>query len=98
MIKVPYTLIFLDNEKAYKFMYDNTIASAKKAAKNATKMLAEGHPIMIVSPYAPLTKEDIEEYRAFFCRKAKEDKINYIYFEVPVSVDECDPLEDTMFG
>ena len=50
----------------------------ERTTKNLNKMISEGRPCKVVSPVRPLDKSEIEQYRRYFCKKAKEDKCNYI--------------------
>ena len=93
--------IALDNTKSYSITTKSTIFDKKqfdKTVSNALKLLAANHPIILVSPEEQLTKTDLEQFRRFFCKEAKNRGFNFIYFEVPIIVSEIDPLEDTMFA
>lgn len=69
-----------------------------KTEANMKKFVLEGRPVTVISPEHLLSKEEKEEYRKFFCKKAQEDQMNYIYFEDSVEVIESDPMENTMFN
>ena len=99
---VSYEFYLLDNKENYSFTKAQNFKGCSKkfnsTVKNINIMLKTNHPITLAIPEDNLSKEDIEEFRAFFCKKAKEDNMNYIYFEGPVTVSKIDVYSDTMFG
>lgn len=56
--------------------------------KNLSKMFAEERPITVIVPDRILSEEEIEEYRKFFCTRAKKIKRNCIYFTFPIKIKE----------
>jgi hypothetical protein len=55
---------------------------------NLDKLLKNNRPTVIISPIRILTEEELEEYRAFFCKEAKRVQANCVYYPFPVIVRE----------
>lgn len=98
---VTYNEISLTPGKYYKVSKQEGYSGCSKcfgrAVQSINSMSADRHPITVISPLENLTKETKEEFKKFFCKRAQEEGINFVYFEGPVSVTESDPLEGTMF-
>lgn len=98
---VEYNEIKLENGMNYEVIkkpgYGGCSKCFNKAVKSMNSLLSEGRPVSIISPKENLTDRAKEEYRAYFCREAKEVGRNLIYFEGPVEVKVSNPLEGTMF-
>ena len=96
---VNYSKHKLSNDKTYSFDIVEGMChkTFNKTVKNINQMLSDGHPITLIIPESILDSDQQEDYRKFFCKEAKEQKENFIYFTGPISFRESDPFEGTMF-
>ena len=98
---ISYNLKRLENGVIYKVEMLEDVPEQRKTfertVKNLNSMLVEGRKVILVSPERSLSEKEKEEYRVFFCKKAKEEKVNFVYFTVPVNVEVSNPLVGTMF-
>lgn len=62
-----------------------------RAQKSIDSMMAEGRRVKIVVPDHLLSPIELETLRAFYCKLAKEEGVNYIYFDSPATTS---PKED----
>lgn len=69
---------YKETEESYRH-YNRTL-------KNLQKMASEGRPVTVINPSKNLSKSELEQFRAYFCKKAKMDRMNYIYFMGPIMI------------
>lgn len=97
---VNYEEILLEKDKKYGLVpieellttedKDRLMESYRRTVSNLNKMYLDRRPITIINPERTLTDEESEEYRKYFCKKAKEDKMNYIYFRCKMTISKFD--------
>jgi hypothetical protein len=91
---VEFTEVKLNNYKSYKITpteeFRGRIDRFNRTIRNINSMLGVMSSIMVVIPVRALTKLELEEYRAYFCKYAKAVKCNMVYFEGPVTVEEIE--------
>lgn len=90
---VPFKVYELYRKHVYRYVALEGVSDTKRyerTVKNLNKMLDENkdNSVYIISPERKLTVEELEEYRKYFCKKAKQIGHNCVYFEVPVLVKE----------
>lgn len=92
MSMVEYKAIKLQQPNSYKIIRSSDFVGDAiryyRTIKNLSALYKEGRPVSVVSPVRSLTKDELEEYRKFFCKEAKRLQCNMIYFEGPVVVEE----------
>lgn len=88
---VSYSIIELERDKRYRVTkHESFIGSDDRylrTIRNLNSMMRDGRPLSIIIPSRPLSKEELEEYRVFFCKEAKRVRRNLVYFEAPINVD-----------
>lgn len=79
---VPYKEMEIQKGKKYKAEFTSGSSLRKrdiKAWNNALKMVGENRKVLLIIPERELNLKEIEQYRRFFCKRAKEIGKNCIY-------------------
>ena len=88
---VSYLQIELERDKRYRVTKQESFVGSDdrylRTIRNLNSMLRDGRPLSIIVPSRPLSIEELEEYRVFFCKEAKRVRRNLVYFEAPVKVE-----------
>lgn len=90
---VAYKEIELDKSKKYRVDLTSSPSIRQrdvKAWNNALKMVREGRKVLLIIPERELDLKEIEQYRKYFCKRAKEIGKNCVYLVAPgkVSIEE----------
>ena len=82
----------MEIQKGEKYKVDFTSSSSLrqrdiKAWNNALKMAGENRKVLLIIPERELDSKEIEQYRRYFCKRAKEIGKNCIYLLAPGKVE-----------